>query len=85
MYIFSIDLIKNLHKEYKRQNPVLAHHTTPFQNSDPMSQSTPRVDLKESRVTMSGSTTHQTLITVGSGMKGYGDGELPEKELCEGQ
>jgi hypothetical protein len=43
-----MDLIKNLHKEYKRQNPVLAHHTTPFQNSDPMSHSTARVDLKES-------------------------------------
>jgi hypothetical protein len=44
-----MDLIKNLHKEYKRQNPVLAHHTTPFQNSDPMSQSTARVDLKRKR------------------------------------
>jgi hypothetical protein len=48
VYIFSMDLIKSLHKEYSRQNPVLAHHTTPFQNSDPMSHSTPRVDLRES-------------------------------------
>jgi transposase len=37
----------------KNTNPVLAHHTTPFQNSDPMSHSTARVDLKESWVTVS--------------------------------
>lgn len=48
-------------------------------------KSWPKRKLSDCELLRVGSTTHQTLITVGSGMKGYDDGELPERELCEGQ